>query len=302
MRCRRIITAALLLLLGAAAPVDDRYVLDDTHVVTWQSKDHARTLRLLIALPRHFEARSQSFPVIYLLDADYSFAITRNVLRHFTDRDQLQEAVIVGIAYPGAEEDLKIYQRNRVHDYTPVRAGGSGYGDDIDAQAGGAPDFLKLLGDDLLPAIDARYHTDPNARMLVGHSYGGLFTTYAMLTRPDLFRDYIVVSPSYWFDDKMIFALARNYIAGHGALAAHVFYGVGAFEGGGTYESGGTMADDMKAMDSLLTGAKLKGYESSLRVFTGETHNSVFPAAVTRGLRTLYGFAGEDKPVVAPHS
>ncbi len=285
----------LLLLLGAAAPADDRYVLDDTHVVNWETRDHARQFRLLIALPRHFEIRSESFPVIYLLDADYSFAITRNVLRHFTDRSQLHDAVIVGIAYPGAEEDMTVYLRNRTHDYTPTKAAG-GYGPEIDALSGGAGDFLKILSDELLPAIDARYHTDPNARMLVGHSYGGLFATYAMLTRPGLFRDYIVVSPSYWYDDRMMFGLARDYIAKHDTLTANVFYGVGA------YESGGAMADDMKAMDALFTGAGLKGYHSTLKVFDGETHNSVFPSAVTRGLRTLFDFAGENQPTVVPHT
>jgi hypothetical protein len=94
----------------------------------------------------------------------------------------------------------------------------------------------------------------------------------------------------------MIFGVAKDYIARHDALPAHVFYGVGSFEGGGS------MAADMKTLDEMLTAAKLKGYDSTLLVFDGDTHNSVFPSAITRGLRTLYDFAGENKPVVPPHS
>jgi hypothetical protein len=37
-------------------------------------------------------------------------------------------------------------------------------------------------------------------------------------------------------------------------------------------------------------------------VFDDETHNSVFPAAFTRGLRVLDSFKGENGPVAAPGS
>ena len=281
--------AFVALLAGCAGSVP--YALRDTEVVEFASKDRAHDLHLMISLPRGYDRRgAERFPVIYLLDADYSFAVARNELRHFTDRKQLKEAIIVGIGYPGAEDDINLYHRTRVRDYTPTYAKGSGYGIGQDELSGHAREFLDVLENELLPEIDKRFRTDPSARMLVGHSYGGLFATWTMLTRPGLFRDYVIVSPSYWYDDRMIFRTATDYAAHHNDLPAHVFYGVGSLE------DGGGMAADLQAFDAQLQAAKFPNYRSTVHVFDGETHNSVFPAALSRGLRTIYEFAGEDNP------
>jgi uncharacterized protein len=267
------------------------YTLADTQVVDLPAPDRAHDLSLFVSLPRGYgEHPDARYPAIYLLDADYSFAIARNELRHFTDRGQAHEAILVGIAYPGAEADIGLYHRTRVRDYTPTQAVGSGYDAEMDKISGHAPEFLKQIEEQVIPAVERRYRTDPAARMLVGHSYGGLFATWTMLNRPGLFRDYLVVSPSYWYDDKVIFHLEADFSASHTDLPAHVFYGVGAIEGGGA------MAADMQAFDAKMRERNYPGYRSTLQVFDGETHNSIFPAALSRGLRALYGFAGEDPP------
>lgn len=289
--------AFAILLAGCAG--EEPYALHDTRVEIFASKDRVHTLRLTISLPRNYDTRTaERFPVIYLLDADYSFALARNELRHFTDRKQLKEAIIIGIGYPGAEDDIDLYHRTRVRDYTPTYAKGSGYGPGQDELSGHAKEFRDVLENELLPQIDKEFRTDPAARMLVGHSYGGLFATWTMLTGPGLFRDYIIVSPSYWYDDKMIFRAADEYAAGHKDLAAHVFYGVGSLE------SGGSMARDLQDFDAHMQAAKFPNYRSTVQVFDGETHNSIFPAALSRGLRTIYDFAGEEevKPEEAPPS
>jgi hypothetical protein len=48
------------------------------------------------------------------------------------------------------------------------------------------------------------------------------------------------------------------------------------------------MVDDLNAFFALMKTANLSGYESTIVVFDGETHNSVFPATLSRGLRVLY--------------
>ena len=124
---------------------------------------------------------------------------------------------------------------------------------------------------------------------LVGHSYGGLFACYAMLAKPGLFHDYLIVSPSLWYDDRMMFRKATAYLIAHGSLPAHVFYAVGSFEANSEHR----MVDDLNAWHMLLSGVKPDGYKATLMVFDGDTHESVFPAALTRGIRVLDDFAGE---------
>ena len=284
----------LCLLAGCSAlRFDDRYAFNDTQVIDYTTPDAARQLKLFVSLPRNYESRTaERFPVIYLLDADYSFAVTRNVLRHFTDRGQARESIIVAIAYPGAEDDIDIYHRTRTRDYTPSYTLENGYGPEIQKLSGGGPAFLKVLADDILPEIGRRFRTDSMERMLVGNSFGGVFATYALLTRPELFHKYLIVSPSLWYDNKMIFGVAQNFIATHRSLPVHVFYAVGSEENQPPPE-GSMMVDDLKAFAALMNAANLSDYNATVTVFEGETHNSVFPAALSRGLRVLYGFKGE---------
>ncbi len=298
---KRLIRAAALcslcLLAGCSVlRFDDRYALNDTRVIDYVTPDNVRQFKLYISLPRNYEKRTaERFPVIFLLDADYSFAITRNLLRHYTDRGQARESIIVGIAYPGAEDDIDIYHRTRTRDYTPSFTLENGYGPEIQKLSGGGPAFLKVLADDILPEIDRRFRTDPAERMLVGNSFGGVFATYALLHRSDLFRRYLIVSPSLWYDNRMIFAEAKKFIAEHRSLPVKVFWSVGGEENQPPPE-GSPMVDYLVEFAALMKDAKLDGYESTVMVFPDETHNSVFPAALSRGLRVLYDYKGEKPP------
>lgn len=285
MRLLALCIAAALAFAAAPAHADDvGYVVPDTKVVPFTSKDGVHAFRLLIGLPRDYDKRqSERFPVIYLLDADYAFPLAQEMLRHATDRGQLKEAIVVGIGYPGGDSDLGRYVQNRTRDYTPI------YNAEEQKDSGGAAAFLNLLQMELLPYVDANFRTDPHDRMIVGHSFGGLFAVYAMLSAPDVFQHYLVVSPSLWYGNKMMFSLATDYAKSHKSLPVDVFYAIGSFEN----QDDLAMVDDLKAFNAQLTAAHLQGYHSSLMVFDGDIHNSVFPAALERGLRVLDNFAGE---------
>jgi uncharacterized protein len=288
------VLCALCLTAGCSALTPDgRYTFNDTRVIEYATPDAARQYRFYVSLPRNYERRTtEHFPVIILLDADYSFALTRNLVRHFTDRHQAQESIIVGIAYPGADDDMDVYHRTRTRDYTPSFTLENGYGPEIQKLSGGGPAFLQSLADDILPEIDRRFRTEPAERMLVGNSFSGVFAAYALLTRPDLFRRYLIVSPSLWYDNRMIFDVAKRYIAMHRSLPVKVFWSVGGEENQPPPE-GSQMVDYLLEFTALMKDAKLDGYESTVAVFEHETHNSVFPAALSRGLRVLYDFKGE---------
>ena len=70
--------------------------------------------------PLDYAKTRKSYPVVYMLDADYSFAIVRNVVQHFVERDDLPPMILVAIAYPGAATNRETYKKNRTRDYTPV--------------------------------------------------------------------------------------------------------------------------------------------------------------------------------------
>lgn len=254
--------------------------LPDVHVVTLPSKITGATYDLYVRVPDSFATDAKrTYPVIYLLDADYSFLIARNITQHLSDRNHLPETLLVGIAYAGEPA----YRRNRTRDYTPTHVPTGGYGPEMQRYSGGGPKFRAFIERELIPFVDAHYPATPGDRTLVGHSYGGLFTFWVALTRPDLFRRYLPVSPSLWYDDHLPLRVEAAYSAKHRELPIKIYTAVGSRE----INSERNMVTDLGAMVETLRSRHYRGLELRDQVWQDETHNSIFPLALSTGLRWL---------------
>lgn len=283
MRTTSVLRACLLALLlhpGMLGAQHPPVVLPGTHERFVSSASNGVAYKLYISLPKGHESSNGRFPTIYLLDADYSFAIARNIVEHLSDRDHLTPAIVVGIAYAGP----LAYRRNRTRDYTPTHSPVGGYGAEYQKVSGGGPEFLRFIADELIPFIEREYRAT-NERVLVGHSYGGLFTTWTALVEPQLFSGYVAVSPSLWYDDHMIFGVEERSAAGQRAAPAKLFLTVGSRE----INNEQNMVEDLRRLARRLEGRKDPGLRLRWSVEDGETHNSVFPGALSDGLRFVLG-------------
>jgi hypothetical protein len=239
--------------------------------------------KLYVSLPKGYDTTAVRYPVSYLLDADYSFAITHNIVEHLSDRAQLTPAIIVGIAYDGPAA----YRRNRTRDYTPTHVPAGGYGSEIQKVSGGGPLFHGFIADELIPFIAREYRVN-RERVLVGHSYGGLFAAWLTLKNPELFGGYVIVSPSLWYDDHLIFKEERRLATTSRDLPARVYLAVGSREGNNQRD----MVADLRRFAATLEQRKYPGLRLRWSVEADETHNSVFPGALSDGLRFVS--AGRD--------
>lgn len=271
------------------------YVVPNTEVIELRSKSTGANYELFVALPPDYERGRKSYPVVYMLDADYSFALVRNVVQHFVEREDLPPMILVAIAYPGAAENRETYKKNRTRDYTPTYAPRGGYGTEYQKVSGGGPKFRAFLANEVIPLIDRRYRTKGNDRTIIGHSYGGLFATFVLLTEPALFKRYVIVSPSLWYANRV--ALTMEEAAADNGIRpdAHVFFGVGELESP-------VMSDDLAQLFRNLRARNNPRLDMSMRIFEGERHNSVFPAAVTRGLLTVFDRLGPQSEPIEPEA
>ena len=62
---------------------------------------------------------------------------------------------------------------------------------------------MLSLEKEIIPFIKSRYNTGLR-NILVGHSLGGTFVTYALLSNPGLFQCILSVSPNYMYSRKMM--------------------------------------------------------------------------------------------------
>jgi len=65
-------------------------------------------------------------------------------------------------------------------------------------------DFAAFLVDELVPAIDSTYRTDPSPerRGILGTSLGGIFSAYLGAAHPDVFRRIGIHSPAFAYDTE----------------------------------------------------------------------------------------------------
>ncbi|HKJ01793.1 MAG TPA: alpha/beta fold hydrolase [Longimicrobiales bacterium] len=249
--------------------------LPDTEV-RFLSSQEGIGYKLYVSLPPGYEASDEAYPVVYLLDADYSFAIARNIVEHLGDRGHLRRVIVVGIAYGGPPA----YRMNRTRDYTPTHSPTGGYGPEYQTVSGGGPRFRRFIGDDLIPFVGRTYRTT-SERYLVGHSYGGLFATWMALTAPSLFSGFVIVSPSLWYDSGMIFDVERATAEARAELPLRVYMSVGSREINSQHD----MVADLRRMGGILDGRGYRGLDLRWEVAPDETHNSIFPRALSNGLR-----------------
>jgi predicted alpha/beta superfamily hydrolase len=251
-------------------------VLPNTQQRILRSSINDVTYKLYVSLPADYDSSAARYPVIYVLDADYAFAIARNIVEHLSDRHHLTRALIVGIAYDGPPA----YRMNRTRDYTPTHVPTGGYGPAHQAGSGGGPRFHHFLADELIPFVRREYRVTER-RVLVGHSFGGLFAAWSALEAPRLFTGYVIVSPSLWYDDHLLFETERTPADTTDDLPVRMYLAVGSDEINATRD----MVSDLRHFATMLERRGYRGLALRWAVDDNETHNSIFPRALSDGLR-----------------
>jgi predicted alpha/beta superfamily hydrolase len=147
---------------------------------------------------------------------------------------------------------------------------------------------------------------NPAEWTLAGHSLGGLFATYCLLTRPGGCRRYLAVGSSYWWKRPCLFDRAREFAAVERPLNVSVYLAAGDQETTAGFSTSWHRyldADLWKDYLTVMRGipdivaetremAGLIGQRWGTRVrcdiLDDETHGSAVFAAYSRGLRWLH--------------
>jgi tetratricopeptide (TPR) repeat protein len=132
--------------------------------------------------------------------------------------------------------------------------------------SGGAAKLRAFITDELAPWVQSQYRTAPY-RILVGHSFGGLFAIDALAQSPRAFNAYVAISPSLWWDDGRYVKRVET------ALAASPLDGRVLYMTTGERE-GSDMIDPARELAAALDARRPAGFRSSFRVMPTETHGS----------------------------
>lgn len=287
---KRILLTGLLCVLTHSAQAAPSYALEGTHVHDIYANQLQRSYQIFIALPESYQTSTKRYPVLFVTDANYGFAVARNISQRLSKHAGLEEAIVVGLSY--ATGDTGVHSRRR--DYTPSVPRGHTYRADMPGRApvfGEAAAYGRFIVNQLFPVIAEQYRADMQRKVFVGHSYGSLLGLQLMLSQPRSFEHYILGSPSLWFDHGIMFEREKAYASKQRDLQASVFLGIGAKE---TLKPGqrrtraegeADMVEDLRDFSAALNARRYPGLRMQLKVFADEDHASVFPTVFTHGLR-----------------
>jgi predicted alpha/beta superfamily hydrolase len=160
------------------------------------SKDGKRRYEIKIVQPSGMPP-AKGFPTLFVLDG-------RNALNALNDayRDGAPPANVATV-FIDYDADQPESGRARAWDYLPGPRP-SAQPQPGDDQGGGADDFLAFLQNEVMPLAKREIPVDTSRLGLYGHSYSGLFVLHALFMRSDMFHTYIAVSPSIWWQNRVV--------------------------------------------------------------------------------------------------
>jgi predicted alpha/beta superfamily hydrolase len=214
----------------------------------------------MVYVPPQYESHpSMRFPVLYMHDGqnlfDSSTAFGGNEWRlddtaeQLIERGAIEPLIIVGIYNTGEQ---------RIHEYTPTR--------DPKLGGGKADLYGRMLVEEIKPFIDRAYRTSQGAgnTALGGSSLGGLVTLHLGLKYPQVFGKLAVLSPSVWWDDKVIL---REIAQLPKKPSLKIWLDMGTEEGGMSLE------DTEKLRDAMSAKGWVVGKDLAYSEIEGATHS-----------------------------
>jgi len=234
-----------------------------------ESKELSETRILNIYLPQGYEKDSlATYPVIYLLDgsAQEDYPHMAGLVQYFHMYQLMPQSILVGIANIDRYRDFTTPSANK-KDQKAI------------PNAGGTAKLMAFMEKELQPLIQQKYR-GTGEQTIIGQSLGGLFAAEVLFTKPHLFDNYLIVSPSLWWNDQALVKRAGAFLQKHPNLKKKVYLALGS--------EGSEMKDGMDKLLAVLNGNEAKQMTVHFEPFLKESHATIMHRATYRGFEVLF--------------
>lgn len=223
--------------------------------------------RVNIYLPASYATDSlQRYPVIYLLDGareeDFIHVVGLVQFGNFPWIDMLPESIVVGISNVDRERDFTFPTTSKEDKKDLPTSGGSAK-------------FIRFLHQELQPLIEDNYRTGAR-KTIIGQSLGGLMATEILFTAPDLFDNYIIVSPSLWWDNESLLKVRPR----QSAFPKSIYIGVG--------KEGKVMESVARALYEKIKAQKAENVDLYFNFFEQLSHADTLHLAVYSAFQKIF--------------
>ncbi|HSE27693.1 MAG TPA: alpha/beta hydrolase-fold protein [Gemmatimonadales bacterium] len=273
MRSVRSAAAALMLLStpalaqGAGDGTSPASALAMGETFTIESRALGETRRINVYLPPGYAASPEvRLPVLYMPDGGMAedFLHVAGLVQVSVGNGTMRPFLLVGIENTQRRRDLTGPTEN-AEDRK------------IAPQVGGSAAFRRFIRSELMPAVQARYRTTPEAA-IIGESLAGLFVVETFFVEPDLFDTYVAFDPSLWWNDEgLLKGAAARLRAGGGERSLYL-------ASSGEPE----LSRLTRELADLLRANAPESLRWHHEPMPGETHATIYHPAALRALRHLF--------------
>lgn len=232
---------------------------------------------LNIYLPEGYHQNDKTkYPVVYVLDgsADEDFIHIAGLYQFnsFPWINRVPQSIIVGIANVDRKRDFTFP--------TTIEADKKAY-----PTTGHSERFIDFIANELQPYIEHEYKTNLS-KTIIGQSLGGLLATEILLKYPTLFNEYIIVSPSLWWDDASLLNLNSIILTDSFKTKTDIYLGVGK-EGLSPGAHPRSMEKDVELLSEKLKSTQSRNLKIYFDYLPQEDHATILHQAVYNALRLL---------------
>lgn len=262
------VLSTIVLALPARAQTDRPFVLGTVHTLRSAVLGEERVLN--VRTPDGYSPDSAAlYPVVYVLDgsANEDFVHIAGIVEFMSTYQLMPRSIVVGIANVDRRRD---FTHPTTDDSSRVWIPGNG----------GSEKFIAFLEREVQPFVDANYRTN-GRRTLIGQSLGGLLATEVLFKHPGLFDDYVIVSPSLWWDAGSLATTADAWAKANATAPIRVFLAM-------------AKDDDWSQPQVDMVLAALKAhmrppFQWVYEPFPQETHATILHRAVYRAFEVFGG-------------
>ena len=224
--------------------------------------------RLLnIYLPASYTTNSnKKYPVIYLLDGamdeDFIHIVGLVQFGSFSWVNMLPESIVVGITNVDRKRDFTYPSTNKQDTKELPTSGKSAA-------------FIRFIEKELQPYIDSNFNTS-TSKTIIGQSLGGFLVTEIAIKNPELFDNYIIVSPSLWWDNESLLKVEpKTYSA-----KKSIYIAVG--------KEGDVMERTAKALYDKINGRNKNNTSVYFSFFEKQNHGDALHLAVYDAFEKIF--------------
>ncbi|MES2826783.1 MAG: SMP-30/gluconolactonase/LRE family protein [Bacteroidota bacterium] len=249
-----------------AQEVSKPFVLGAVKEIQSVKLGEKRTINIYV--PDDYDTSHVRYPIIYLLDgsANEDFIHIVGLVQFLTMIEAMPKSIVVGIANIDRRRDFTYP--------TTVEKDKKDY-----PTTGSSAKFISFIEAELQPFVEKIYRASTQ-KTIIGQSLGGLLATEILLKKSNLFTNYIIVSPSLWWDNESLLTLLKDNKNLQAMKDKQVYISVGT--------EGKIMEADATALHEGLKSAIGTANKLIFNPLPKESHLTILHQTVYQALLALY--------------